>query len=299
MMNIENIKHIPIKDFLAEQGISPTKEHAGYGMYKSPFRDELTASFKVDYHQNLWHDFGTGEGGSIIDLVMKMQQCDFIVATQILQKENHSFFFQRENSINDKTTNSLTITSIRPLENPKLLTFLQSRKINLEIAKAFCLEIHYEIGGRSYFALGFPNDAGGYELRNPQFKGCLPPKEITTFDHQTKNVHLFEGFMDYLSLLTLQARQSEVSAVVLNSISNLEKAVPFLSKHEKINAFLDNDEAGKQALEKLQKRNLPVVDISKRYAGFKDVNDFLCGKKMAKIQTEIIPKIGKNSGFRR
>ena len=289
-MQHKDIKHIPIKDFLAKHGIYPTKENTGYGMYKSPFRDELTASFKVDYRQNLWHDFGTGEGGSIIDLVMKMQQCDFIVATQILQKENHSFFFQRENSINDKTTNSLTNTAIRPLETPKLLTFLQSRKIDLETAKAFCREIHYEIGGRNYFALGFPNDAGGYELRNPQFKGCLPPKEITTFDHQTKNVHLFEGFMDYLSLLTLQAKQADVSAVVLNSITNLEKAIPFLSKHEKINAFLDNDEAGKQALQKLQKCNLPIIDISKCYAEFKDVNDFLCGKKMEITPTKLKPK---------
>lgn len=56
--------------------------------------------------------------------------------------------------------------------------------------------------------------------------------------------------MDYLSLLTLQAGQADISAVVLNSVNNLEKAVPLLSKHSKINAFLDNDEAGRQALKK-------------------------------------------------
>lgn len=106
--------------------------------------------------------------------------------------------------------------------------------------------------------------------------------------------------MDYLSLLTLQAKQADVSAVVLNSITNLEKAIPFLSKHKLINAFLDNDDAGKQAFEKLQKRNLPVMDISKRYAEFKDVNDYLCGKKLSqfdqkqKTETEkTMPKIGK------
>ena len=105
--------------------------------------------------------------------------------------------------------------------------------------------------------------------------------------------------MDYLSLLTLQAWQADVSAVVLNSTANLEKAVPFLSKHEKINAFLDNDEAGQQALEKLQKLNLPVVDVSKRYVGFKDVNDYLCGKKLPQFQKKqtievekTMPKIG-------
>lgn len=185
---------------------------------------------------------------------------------------------------------SLAVFKIKPLENPKLIAFLQSRKIDIQTAKSFCKEIHYQIGGRNYFALGFPNDAGGYELRNPQFKGCIPPKEITTFDRKTATVNLFEGFMDYLSLLTLQAKQADVTAVILNSINKLDKAVPFLSKHTKINAFLDNDEAGKQALQKLQKLNLPVADISKRYADFKDVNDYLCGKKVEIQQTNIKPK---------
>ncbi len=289
-MQSNDIKSISIRDYLKNQGIHPVKEYSTYALYKSPFRDEKTASLKVDYKTNLWCDFGSGEGGSIIDLVMKMQQCSFLIATQILQKENQSFSFQRENSISNKTEKSLSVTAIQPLENLKLLQFLQNRKINLDLAKAFCKEVHYQINGRNYFALGFPNDTGGYELRNSQFKGCIPPKEITTFDRQTATVHLFEGFMDYLSLLTMQARQAEVSAVVLNSVTNLEKAVPLLSKHDKINAFFDNDEAGKLALLKLQKLNLPVVDISKKYAEFKDVNDYLCGKKHEIQQRKLKPK---------
>lgn len=298
-MHKNDIKSISIRDFLKNQGVHPAKEYSAYGMYKSPFRSEETASFKVDYRANLWHDFGSGEGGSIIDLIMKMQQCNFIQAKQFLSicsfghssTENDLFSFQLDNSV----SNSLLIKEAKPLEHPKLLDFLQRRKINIETAKTFCKEIHYQIGGRNYFALGFPNDAGGYELRNPQFKGCVPPKEITTFDRQTATVHLFEGFMDYLSLLTMQARQADISAAILNSITNLEKAIPFLSKHEKINAFLDNDKAGKQAFEKLQKLKLLVVDISKRYANFKDVNDYLCGKKLVENQ----PKIIKSKGIKR
>lgn len=301
MMNPKkDIKYIPIKDYLQQKGIYPTKIYSGYGLYKSPFRDEETASFKIDYRANLWYDFGSGEGGSIIDLVMKMQQCNFIQAIDFLEKqisknvETHQLPYISTNA-SISANSSLSITAIQPLENPKLLAFLQSRKINLDTAKTFCKEIHYQIGGRNYFALGFPNDAGGYELRNPQFKGCVPPKEITTFDHKTQTVHLFEGFIDYLSLLTMQARQADVSAVVLNSLTNLEKAVPFLSKHEKINAFFDNDEAGRQALKRLQKLNLTVADISKRYADFKDVNDYLCGKKLVENQ----PKIIKSKGIKR
>lgn len=156
--------------------------------------------------------------------------------------------------------------------------------------RKYCKEIHYRLNGKFYFAIAFPNDNGGYETLNPYFKGCVPPKEITTFDRNTSSVNLFEGFMDYLSLLTMQARQADISAVVLNSVTNLEKAVPFLSEHTLINVFFDNDEAGQQALKKLQNLNLPVADISKRYAGFKDVNDYLCGKKMEIPQTKQKPK---------
>ena len=41
-------------------------------MYHSPFREDKDASMKVDYNQNLWIDYGTGEGGTIIDLVMRI-----------------------------------------------------------------------------------------------------------------------------------------------------------------------------------------------------------------------------------
>ena len=33
-------------------------------------------SMKVDYDKNLWIDYGAGEGGTLIDLVMHMERCD-------------------------------------------------------------------------------------------------------------------------------------------------------------------------------------------------------------------------------
>lgn len=57
MMSIQDVKSISIKTYLQSQNFVPSKEYSGYGMYKSPFRDEHTPSFKVDYNRNLWHDF--------------------------------------------------------------------------------------------------------------------------------------------------------------------------------------------------------------------------------------------------
>ncbi len=306
-MNSEQAKQIRIEDYLSRIGIKPSKER-GYNLwYKSPFRNETEPSFKVNRNINQWHDFGSGEKGNIIDLAMKLYQTNSVsealraIEQAVPNPQTHqSSFSFRQQEISDEIAD----VKIKPLNHPALIEMLNKRNIPTELARQYCKEAHYTLKGKVYFAVAFSNDKGGFETLNFYFKGCLPPKEITTFDRQTTTVHLFEGFMDYLSLLTLQVGQADVSAVVLNSISNLEKAIPFLSKHEKINAFLDNDEAGQQALEKLKKRNLSVVDISKRYAEFKDVNDYLCGKKLPQFQKKITnevefikPKIGKR--FRR
>lgn len=284
------IKTIPIKDYLKSRKIHPAKEYSGYGMYTSPFRNESTPSFKVDYNQNLWFDFGSGEGGSIIDLVMKLDRCPFIDAIEHLRnhssisvkEKDHSFSFHRDPVADKEKTNGITQIEDKPLEHPRLLEYLQSRKIDLFIAHEHCSEIHYRAGERNYFAIGFANDAGGFALRNPQFKGCLSPNHITTVERKTGTVLLLEGFMDYLSLITLQPEKANVSAVVLNSVNNLEKALPFLSKHPSINAYLDNDDGGKRILEKLKGLDYPVKNCSSFYAQSKDLNDHICRNSIPK-----------------
>ena len=62
---------------------------------------------------------------------------------------------------------------------------------------------------KPYFAIGFPNMAGGYEVRNRYFKGCVAPKDITHIRQQGGQrcmCYLFEGFMDYLSFLTIRVK---------------------------------------------------------------------------------------------
>ena len=84
MKTIQAIKRLPIRAYLAERGLHPTKDNPRYGLYLSPLRKEHTPSFKVDYVQNLWYDFGLGAGGSIINLVMRLERCDFTQALRLL-----------------------------------------------------------------------------------------------------------------------------------------------------------------------------------------------------------------------
>ncbi|MDR2918204.1 MAG: toprim domain-containing protein [Tannerella sp.] len=91
---------------------------------------------------------------------------------------------------------------------------------------------------------------------------------------------LFEGFIDYLSFLSLKGIQSiESNVIILNSVNNLNKATEFLKRHDTIYTFLDNDEAGRKCLNEIRKLDKTVSDQSQTYSGYKDLNDYLCGKK--------------------
>lgn len=289
-MHVDNIKHIPIKDYLNSRGIYPSKEYSGYGMYRSPFRDERTLSLKVDYNRNLWYDFGSGEGGSIIDLVMKLDRCPFIDA--IAQLKNFSFIPMREEQQsfsfhrNPEKDNGITLIENKPLEHPGLLEYLQSRKIDPDIAREHCREIHYSVGENTYYAIGFANNAGGYELRNPSFKGCTAPKDITHIRQEDgkESCFVFEGFMDYLSLLTIRKQLNPEypnsnwhDNIILNSTANLQKAIPLLADYEQVHSFLDNDKAGMTVFREMEKElGYRIRNSSHHYSGHKDLNDYLC-----------------------
>lgn len=263
-------------------------------MYLSPYRNEQHPSFKVDYRKNLWRDFGAHEGGSIIDLVMKMRNCSDIEAIKLLEeKADLPLIVKTAFPPESESVERMKLIRVEQFLPPNLENYLfRERAIPLKLSK-YLSTVYYSIKGRVYYAIGFKNDKGGFELRNAHFKGCFPPKTITTFDRGTSICNLFEGFMDFLSYLTLYPMKEEnhptESAVILNGTGNLEKAIPFLSKHTQIYAYLDNDEGGKEALQKLVKLKLPVIDCSKMYVNHKDLNEFL--KQMKRQKTnQIIPK---------
>ena len=292
---MNDLKNISIRLFLARRGIQPKYERNGYGMYLSPLRDEHTPSFKVDYVQNLWYDFGLGEGGTLLTLVMRLERCDSREAIRRLQngeKRNAGVslspdIYERpvaggaSSAVRPAAVPALRILSDAPLRHPALVGYLASRGIVPSVAAAFCREVRYEVNGRAFFAVGFRNDAGGWELRSERFKGGSSPKHITTLDNRSDTVIAFEGFMDFLAYLSLKhPGRLRIDAAVLNSVVNLPKAVPFLSRHPVIHAFFDNDEAGRKTtadLIRLCPRS-EVIDQSSFYSGHKDVNDYLIAR---------------------
>lgn len=175
---------------------------------------------------------------------------------------------------------------IDPLTNPVLLDYLQERGILPEIARKTCKEVHFQNKGKWYFAVAFANRRGGYEIRNKYLKGSISPKEVTHISSGSDRCIVLEGFMDYLSYLTLKAThpgngQSAGNApdyIVLNSVSNVGKAIPLLKEYKNALCLLDNDPAGRQAFREMAEAGCPVRDKSDCYREYNDLNDYIIRK---------------------
>ena len=237
-----------------------------------------------------------GRGGNIIALAQELYASDSLpyllerIAEQAPGVHPVSFSFGKQ-ALSKPSFQQLEVV---PLSSPALYSYLRQRGINTELAKRECREVCYLTDGKPYFAIGFPNRSGGYEIRNKFFKGCIAPKDITHIrQEQTRETCcLFEGFMDYLSFLTLRLERCPdrpdldgQDYIVLNSTSNLSKAIRPLGGYGRIHCFLDNDKAGMEAVQELrEKYGMRVRDASHIYGDYNDLNDFLCGKRSGQAE---------------
>ena len=278
-MQLHDIKQVSIVDYLAQTGYKPKLIKGVNYWYCSPLRTELTPSFKVNAERNQWYDFATGDHGDIIDLVCALQHCTTAEAMRRLAalkgvRLAPSFSFGGITPVRPQAP-SMELISVQAVKHPKLLLYLSERGLQPSDVSPFLSEVYYKVSEKCFFALGFPNEAGGWELRNPYFKGCFAPKAITTIKGtDSHKLQLFEGFMDFLSWRKLHP-EVQADSIILNSLTLLPKLIPTLHPYPIIESLLDNDEAGDRATRQLFDAGLPVKDMRACYAPYKDINEYL------------------------
>ena len=288
--DLSRIKRYPIVEYLERKGIKPVRRTPAYALYRSPLREDTHPSFKVDTEKNLWIDYAEGKGGSIIDLYMRLEGCTLLEAIRQLGRnapDDTAHSPQRERvqdtskqeSIRQAAANGarrmIGISDTLPSHLQKYLT--EDRCINIEKAMPFLRSISYEVRGLHYQAIGFANQSGGYELRdNGTFKGTIAPKDITPiFSDRAEPVCIFEGFIDFLSFLSMKEEVIN-HCLVMNSVSNVARSIRYLNDRQvsSIRTFLDNDEAGRRATEDFMEAGFKVDDMSVHYRNFKDLNEY-------------------------
>ena len=280
--DIDNMRQMPLADFLARLGHEPVRRSGNEWWYRAPNRNERTPSFRVNVAKQLWYDFGTGKGGDIFTLAGELVQSgDFMEQVKFIAETANMPMPVPEVSkptfLPKRSEPAFEGMETAPLLHSPLTDYLAERGIPYGIASRYCCRLNYRVRGKRYFAVGFPNVAGGFEIRSRFFKGSVPPKDVSLVKMESSQADVcsvFEGFMDFLSAVTLGLETGD--CLVLNSVANVEKALKHLDGYGRMDCYLDRDEAGRRTLATLQGHyGERVCDRSSLYDGCKDLNEYL------------------------
>ena len=282
-MNLHDINNLDFVQLLIKQfGLNPIQKSEKSIWVKSPFRiNETTPSFHISrmYKYDIWFDHGNGLGGKIVDFYLHFLNTDLKGVLKYFNEDSFSFQQQKNNFHLDKTESKTEyeILDLKEITSFPLIQYLNKRKISIEIAKRYCKEIHYKLNHKTYYAIAFPNNQNGFEIRNKYVKMCLVKKEISLIKNNQKQLKIFESWSDFISyLISFPTEEYQYDFMVLNSISLLRRNINLINKYEAVQTYLDHDNAGRSStnfiISELKNK---VKDESFFYKNYKDLNEFL------------------------
>ena len=300
-MNCKQFNSIKLEEVLFSLGHHPTKQNEKEAWFLNPFANENHASFKLDKRNNIWFLHSEGIGGNNTDFMIKYLNASVKEVLEWAEKQIFSSF-QPQNSIQKQNSlkQNYQITEIKELQNENLKDYLHQRGLSTKVYP-LVKEIHFRIGEKNLYAIGFENFSGGWELRNSFYKGSLLKKDISilNFNNESQNqnetgkrIAVFEGFTDALSFVEMKPFFNG-NLLVMNSISLLNRTKEYLQNYSEIHLFLDNDKAGETCKNSILKSFPEAKDHSEIYALHKDLNDYLKSKKENKNSIEISNSILK------
>ena len=301
-MRTDQAKRISLFDLLAHLGHHPKSTHkAGNDVwYISPFRQENTPSFKISLRDNAWYDHGEGQGGNILDFVMSYRRTDlrgalaFLDQTGLKSRFGNLSLFPAENNSSANAPGLFDrpvkkevfpeVLEVKPVYSYALKNYLADRGIAADVAYKHLKEIRYKVEDNTFYALGFLNRKGGWELRSSIFKGGIGEKDISVIESGSNQIHCYEGFMDFLSAETIRRSTQPLGDVlVLNSVALKKVGVDYIrsKQYAEVHTYFDNDLAGNNMLKFIQ-AELPEMKVTSHnylYQGYNDLNDLLVKKR--------------------
>ena len=287
-----------LADFLLFLGHQPVRIQGVHYWYQGmlPGSDPKKSHFHVNIRTNRWYDFNLGAGSTLADFARryfpKMSHYEALLIRYHDQSVSHSAIVAL-----GKDDPAIEIQRTTHLQSSALIQYLWERRIRIDVAQHYCIEVQFTRGEKAYAAIGFPAGDTGYELRTPRHRyssESVSPTHIpgsnsaksgsgSTGDKRSDGSKSDQAvFLDYFDLLTFcgllpYPTWQKLDFLVLHHPECLPVALGKLDPRRPIHLFLPNTYTGSQLTRQILERYPQSTDHRALYKGYANLNDWVCG----------------------
>ena len=235
-------------------GVSGKRENRCY-KFLSPFRDEKTPSFAVYPDSNTWFDFGTGEGGDVINFLMRYYDIDFKEALNELQADTQRPVHTCKKERKEEKQFKKDYSKVRKLY--EVLKATDNKETVKEYFISKRVEYHPEIGAvvfanfkqnSTYISIPcpYPTKIMGLECRKLKGEGLerisLYGKPLWLLRRDLSRILVTESILDALAGEIVVGDRT-ITLCALNGVANKHKVPGMVKKYKPsyVLLALDND----------------------------------------------------------
>ena len=198
-----DIKNIPLTEFMAALGEKPAVVYEGAAMYYTPYRDDPEPIFLVNTRTNIWHDYATDDSGGLKDLATLAMNPD-------VYKDPIEYILKMMNEY--EQGKELSAMARRPL---------QPTVIKLDIKKVKLTDFMKALGQEHPVAAD-----GNLRIYNAPYDDKLGPTMVINIEtnlwRDTKS-GAYGGIYDLAYELTGSCNMSELNRYIASEMSALDK----------------------------------------------------------------------------
>lgn len=278
MSQLEQAKSKLMTDYLGSIGFKPARETSGRAWYLSPLHTETNPSFVVKKINNTWEDYALRSHGDLIDFVKAYDGITTGEAIRAINGGERTMRTFDPEEYKHHVKEGITVETVGSITSPPLLEYLKERCISEEVAQRHCVQAKWQFTTNPAswnYGIAFRNDSNGLEIRTKDFKVGNSPKTYRTMGEYTPECNVFEGFFDYLSVLTEhKTMHLKNQTYILNSLAFVHILIDTFKGYEGVNLFIDNDAAGDDKVRVMRDEGIVVNDMRHLFKGFEDYNEY-------------------------
>lgn len=272
-----------IETLLASAGYTPIRPTATGSMFRAEYRGDLNASLSVDYGKNVWYDFGAGTGGDVADLYRLLHDCSIGDALRAVRDGESSIAPTSHKVPQTVRECPIKVTAHREIRPTDATAKYLTEQRGLTYWEHL-YHVNYTNAGKPFFGIGWRAVDEGWHIRSLGKAKFCTSQQISFVERGSDNCIIFEGVLDYLSLCQMFPAYRSYDAVILNSVTNVNKAIGVAQEYKEVHLLLDNDLAGDTSTSNLMGALPQAKDDRSFFAPYNDINEFLQYKRNLKQQ---------------